>query len=1007
MHMVRERMSFFLVFSLALAMAASLAFAQSESATIQGIVKDSSGAVLPGAAVRAVHVTTGIQYQTVSNETGFFRLSPIQRGEYRVTFSAKGFAEQIVQPVQVDANDLRDLTVTMVVEGQKTEIQVSAESPLTDTSTSEISATIGVRKMMDLPINGRDFTRLAILTPGVVATYSNISSLTFNGMSSELSGNNFLLDGSDATNIEDNRPSAGAERGPRLQTGSVEGIQEFKVSEGTYSAEVGRSAGAVIQITSKSGSNKFHGDLFEFVRNDMFDARNFFDPTNKLPFHLNQFGGTLGGPIIKNKTFFFVNYEGSRQNIGETGVGTMPNPALLTNVPSVLQPVVATFPKPARIIDANTAQILETGSAITDENVFAVRIDHNFSDNDRIFGRYSFNQGHVGGPAFALYNGYLGTDQQQDSTMRSQFFNISHTHVFTTSLVNEFRFGLNRKNYELVNGGTGGIPEITISGYAFILGTLSSSHTTSTSVSFADSVSLIRGRHAMRFGVDLRRPESSNSNNGFATVGYPNLAGFLKNQASYALLMPAQSWLTFQNWNTGYYFQDDWKVNNRLTLNLGLRYEYNTVLSEKDGNVSNYAGGTGPNLVGGNFTSNGAPLYQPNKNNWGPRVGFAYDPFGNGKTVIRGGFGIYHSIIAITTSEVAISNPPGPGVYYFFGSTTNPVGLPIPNPSAPGAVTYPLRPVSINPDVKEGYTNQYSLTIQHQFGKSTTLQVGYLGYEAHHLLRYRNVNDIDRTTFLRPDPRYSNILTYESAGNANYNSMQVWLNRRFGNNLIYGLAYVWSHSIDNVPTVASPQNSLDMLDERGNADNDARHNFSAHFSYTLPLKRWLPASRLTEGWQINGIASARSGNPLTVLLGYDNYGNYTYYQRPDRVPGVSVTGSPNGNTGFINPAAFRDPALGKFGNAGRNIAVGPAFRQVDLSLFKDTKIHESQILQFRWEVFNVTNTPNFSNYFVGTTYTLGVAGTVNPNLGVGSQTFGRSIGLGTSRQMQFAIKYIF
>jgi outer membrane receptor protein involved in Fe transport len=979
--------------------------AQSNSATIEGIVRDTSGAVIPNVTIVALNVATGIEYRGRSNETGYFRISPVERGTYTLTVTAPNFADVTLDNLTIDANAVRNVEVTMKVAGTQAQVEVHANASVTDTTTSEVSSTIHPKEMMDLPINGRDFTRLALLTPGVNATYSNLSSLTFNGSNSELSGNNFLLDGTDATNIENNRPSAADERGPRLQTGSLEGIEEFKVSQGNYSAEYGRAGGSVVQITSKSGTNGFNGDLFEFFRNNIFDARNFFDPSS-LPFHLNQFGGTLGGPIIRDKTFFFVNYEGSRERIGETGVGTDPPASALVGLDPALQNLAATFPTPVSLLNPTTGVIRRTGSLKSDENVFAVKLDHNFSANDRLSFRYSYNDGNVGGPAFALYNGYLGLDQVQNSDFLSQFYNVGYTHVFSPSLVNEFRFGVNRKHYDENNGGNGQYPEVTIGGYNFIAGTLSQSLTNSHSIDFGDSVSWVKGRHALRFGVSFRKPETTNSNNGFSTAAYTNLNGFLNNQAGYAYVEPAQPSLTFLNWNTGYYAQDDWRVSDKLTLNLGLRYDYNTVVGEQNGRLGNYVGGTGPNFVGGHFTTPGTPLYQPDRNNFAPRLGFAYNISGNGNTVIRGGFGVFYSITTLDTSETGISNPPGLGIFLLLPSPGSPVSIPLPDPTKSG-IPLALSPVAVSTNLRDGYTQQYSLNVQQKLGATTVLQVGYFGSGARHQLRYRYVNYPDPTTHLRPDPLVSNILLYESAGSANYNALQVSLNRSFTSGFMYGASYTYSHLIDDMPTTTAPQNTLDMAAERGNGDSDVRHNLALNTSYVLPIDRWLRANRVTEGWQINGIGLVRSGLPLNVQLGYDSFGNSSYNERPDRVPGVSVLGHTSGNVGFINPAAFTDPAPGTYGNAGRNIAIGPSFHEVDFSVIKDTKLTERQAIQFRWEVFNVFNMPTFSTFFVDKTLTSGLPGTRNPDFAVASQTFARTVGVGTSRQMQFGLKYIF
>jgi len=977
---------------------------QSNSATIQGLVEDATGSVVPDALVVAINHATGVKYEGRTNGSGFFRLAAIEKGTYTLVVSKSGFAERMVDNLAVNANEVRDVGVPLSVAGLAEEVAVTAEAPVTNTTTSDVAMTTDSRQMRDLPLNGRDFTRLAMLTPGVSATYSNLSSMTFNGSSSEVSSNNFLLDGTDATNIENNRPSAGQERGPRLQTGSIEGLEEFKISTGTYSAEFGRASGAVVLVTSKSGTNRFSGNLFEFFRDDKLDAKNFFAPTN-LPFGLHQFGGTLGGPIARDRTFFFFNYEGSRQDVGLTGRGTVPTAGALAGLPEVLQPLAQTFPAPTNAIDPLTGEVTRTGTLVTDEDVFALKLDHNFSPSDRLFARYSYNRGVVGGPAFALYNDYLGTDQVQDSAFTSQFVNVGYTKVISSNVLNELRVGLNLKEYDVNNGGSGQFPQVSIGGYRMIAGQLSTSRTSSNSLEIVNKLSWVRGRHAVKFGFNFRRPESTGDNNGFYSVSYPNLAGFLANQASSAVVLPAQDARTFSNWNTSFFVQDDWKVSARLTLNLGARYDYNTVLREAEDRAANYIGGSGPNLIGGSFSNLGEPLYEADRNNIGPRVGFAYDLFGNGRTVLRGGFGLYYAPTVISTSQTALSNPPGPGVYFLMPLPGQPLGIPLPDPTT--GIALQRRPVAVAPDLQDGYTRQYSANVQRQFGESTLVQVGYFGYQGRDLLRFRNLNEFDKTTFARPDPRWSGILLYESAGKSSYNALQVWMKRRFGEGLVYGLAYTLAHLKDDVPTGSSPQNPLDMGAEWADGDGDVRHNLSMHMTYELPLAKWFGPSRATEGWQVNAILVARSGLPLDVKLGYDSYGNNSYNERPDLVPGASTGGSPKGNRGFINPQAYKEPAPGTYGNAPRNSARGPAFRQLDLSFFKTTSLVRSHQVQFRFEIFNVTNTPNFSNAFVGTTLTSGTPGTINPNFGVGSETFGRTIGLGTARQMQLAVKYLF
>jgi outer membrane receptor protein involved in Fe transport len=935
----------------------------------------------------------------VTNELGLYRVLNLHPAQYDVTVERSGFGTVTYGSVKINVGQAVALNVRMEVASVAVVIDVSPPLPTVNATSPEISNTIDARRVNELPLNGRDFTRLTLFAPGVVQTVGLIASIAVNATS--VSQNNVLLDGIDATRIDDSYPSNGFERGSRLQTASVESIEEVRVLTTNYSAEYGRAAGAVISAVTKSGTNAVHASGYAFFRNDRFDARNFFDGPEKPVFDMKQFGGSLSGPIRRDRIFFFNSYEGSRKDLGATASGTVPSAAFRARVASALTPILASIPLPTPATStADVGLINYSENTNIRENIYSARIDAKVSDRDGFYSRYNVQDSLVNGPQYVVFPAAL-SGQQQYVPIRTQSFVASYVRVLRSNLMNETKFGINRfagRLGELDPQSPQPIPQTTITGVNVVPGLRADTSQRNTSFEYIDNVSWFLGAHTVKAGANIRRVWHDFDSTGNTTLVFASLADFAANRPSQATFVPALPTTFIRGWTYSAYLQDDFSATGRLTVNLGLRYDYTPPYTDVDERVRNF------DVTTMQLTAPGTQLYKPDRDNLAPRLGFTYDLRGDGRSIFRGGYGYYYGLYPPVSAEtLLIANAPGATLL----TRTQDPTLHYPVASLAAGVSNPPTRRATDPNREDSYSRQMTVNLQQQLGASTAVTIGYVGNWSRHNERTRPLNLIDPATGQRPNPQFSQILLAESSGRATYNALQFSITRRFSNGLSLNANYAYSRLMDDIVSPQNPFASWDLEWAHGN--REVPHNLSVNALYELPFgagKRWGNSAggvnNVLGGWQVNGVVLAHSGLPYTVTLGAVTRSGtgWTTNQRPNVVSGVDHVGVINGPTGWLNPAAFSNPATGTFGNLGRNTERGPHFLQVDVSLFKNVQLVDKQRVQLRVEIYNVLNrlqlpsAPNANFLAPG-------------SFGRFFNTFGRTEGFGTSRQIQFAVRYLF
>jgi len=1025
-----------------LALMASFAFGQTVGATIEGTVNDSSGAVLPGAHIILKNTGTGTTNETTTDEAGSYRIPLLQSGEYQVEVSLPGFVTVNRQGVRLAIGQTARIDLTMQVGAVTQEVSVVADATPINLTSAAISGLVTDKQIRDLPLNGRSFQQLALLQPGVTAALAagndvvggRTPKITINGARPEQ--NNFLLDGTDINNVYNKTP--GSVGGVLL---GVDAVLEFQVLTNAYSAEFGRSAGGVINAVTRSGENSFHGSAFEFLRNSALDAKNFFDPLSQRipPFKRNQFGATLGGPIKHDKTFFFGAYEGLIERLGVTGVTSVPDDnarhGILPGRPPIrIHPAIPAytdliFPLPnGRNLGGGAAEYLFSGTQPTNEHFAQMRIDHTVSNSDRLFVRYTFDQGKV----TRIPPNKPPVDVTQESS-RNQYVTIEHQHTFSPAIVNELRFGVNRSTSLADNVRTVSIPPAMswLPGEPFGFFTITGMVTEAAgdyrlprndrlnNFSLLDNVLFTRGRHAMKFGFQGQRiqfNQHTTSQRG-GIVTFPNLESYLTGTPSNVdfavpgLIDPDRG---YRQWLFAGFVQDDVRARQNLTLNLGLRYEFVTVPREVNGKISNLRN------VTDTAVTIGSPWHtNPSLKNFAPRVGLAWDPFGTQKTAVRAGFGLFYDEIL-------------PKYYFFTGSLNPPfttrtsiVSPPFPNVLAnfdPKAYI-PAQMQTVNFNLQSTYVIQYNLSIQRELPGHVDLTLGYAGSHGLHLFRLGDANLAPETIVNgqkvcqpqlgRRNPYFSGIWQRVTDAQSFYNSLQVSAIRSFANGFRAQSSYTFSRSIDDASGINSQdfsnvvQYGLDWYDrtiDRGLSAFHAKHNLTFNWTYDLPFGKSFSgvAAALGKGWQLNNITTVTSGHPFTVRLGFNRSGNlnttsFSMNERPNLKSGDSNNPILGGPDRYWDVNAFELPPANQRGNLGRNTLIGPGLVNLDFSLGKSFDVGEHRSLQFRAEVFNAPNHPNFAVPSGVIAFT-NAAGAVSP-------TWGRITSTVTpSRQIQFGLK---
>lgn len=1002
--------------------------------TLAGKVTDTTGALLKQVRLTVKNVETGVVRRAQSGEEGAYVVPELPVGNYELRVELAGFRPVTRKGVRVVVGETAMVDFEMQVGAIDQEITVTAEAAPINTSTSELSYLVGERAVRELPLNGRNFVDLSFLQPGVVAyPHRDGGSVVAHGVGVSINGqdprsNVYLLDGTPMNDLTNGTVGSAASTSLGVET-----IREFRIETNAYSAEFGRNSGGQVSVITKSGSNELHGSVYEFFRNNNFDARNFFDPQRIPRFTRNQFGGSLGGPVRQNRTFFFLGVEALRERLGRTITSFTPSAELRRGVVAPeIRPFLDEMPLPngnVRSADGLGDFTFNFNQIIRQQYVQG-RIDQNLTSNQQLFVRYTFDDA----------SQRLPTDFPQfPRTFRSrnQYTTAEHRWVLSPRTLNTFRASYARTRIGQIVEATTSRPLPTfIAGREFPgsidiggmprFGTQSSANlrVVQNVFSFEDGLTLVRGKHSLKAGVLAERYQANLFNPTFSLGIYTfnNVSDFLRNLPFRFIGLPSQGALD-RYWRAtllGFYVQDDYRITPRLTLNLGARYEFSTLPRENYGRDSALL-----NIFTDRAPQTGQLYQNPTYRNFSPRVGFAWDVLGNGKMSVRGGYGIFFNTANQQHWIVTITNPPfTPRII-----VSRAQGVTFPNPPLERGSGNSIRPVEYT--IKSPYTQTWNLSVQRELPWGMVATLGYAGSRGVHLWRNSDVNTAVPT--LRPDgsyffpagaPRQNTAFTTielkKSDGNSWYNAGIFELRKRFQKGLTFQTSYTFARNIDttqgsvffsdanNGTTSAMPEYPGFQYN-KGLADYHAKHNWVTNFTYELPL----PKRILTSGWQIAGIASARSGAPLTVFV----QGNWSRslwgpsiasgvgFDRPSFAPGrtheSAILGTPDR---WLDPTAFILPTQGTLGNVGRGALIGPNLRTFDFSLTKNTRVKwlgEAGNLQFRAEAFNLFNRANF-----GIPALIAFAG--NSATEAPNSTFGRVRNTITSaRQIQLALRLVF
>jgi len=984
--------------------------AQIDRAGLSGTVTDPSGRVLPQARITAVQIATSLQRTTTSSAVGTYDIPELPVGNYTISFEHEGFKTLTFVDVEEVVGRTRTLNATLQVSGREEQLQVSASSEQMDKTSDALGGRIEQKQAKELPLNGRNWATLTALVPGAVDTGgSNQRSVRFAGRGRD--DDNFTYDGIDATNIV-NQPQQ-----PYVRLAiPLDTIQEFRIDSMLATAEAGGTGGPQLAVTSPSGTNGWHGDAFEFFRNNALDASQPVPvvTTPQPGFHLNQFGGSVGGPMVRDKTFVFLAYEGYRQHWGFPLLGYVPSPAFrgqIAHDSPALAPILDAYPvSNAPTPDPDINQFMGEGVQVVTENSAMIRLDQRFTEKTTAFVRFNIDRA-VNTQPLASSGNYLADRQQLSSAPVNGAIELLH--IFSPSLVNEFKFGFNRGTADTTDINNTNIPyAVSVSGFTTLANNRISTGV-GNSFSEIDNLTWVRGRHTVKAGVEVRRIQLNQGNTEAGTVVFASTAAFDANQVSTASLNGALPINGLRKTQYYGYVQDEFRVSPSLTLNLGARYSFFNIFHEVEGRANPFDFATcGPQ----GFCGVGASFGQPNYGDLDPRIAFAWSPTKSGHSVIRAGYGTYHEDGQLDDQNLPISNE----VFaYSLSSKT------IPNLSYPIApfladTTGIVSPRDDDRRRKDTYVEQWGLSVQQQLPADFVGTVSYVGSRGVHLLTLSEVNVVDPGTGLRPYPNFGQVSWRGNKDNSSYNGLSVAAKRSFSHGFLFSANYMWSHEIDNGSDGSGdgdslvPQNVGCPACERASGIWDVRHVFNANAVYELPFgqgKEFLSepglARAVAGGWEITSTFVARTGFPINVLIDRSSSsvpdGN-TNSQRPDLVPGVPLI-PPGGATinEWINPAAFAVPADGTFGDAPRDLARGPGAWQMDLGLGKRIVLSERLRLDFRTEFFNIFNHPQYGLPQA----TFGVPGFGSISQTVNTTTPVSPVGSGTPREIQFALRVVF
>jgi hypothetical protein len=1040
----RGLFSFAILFLLIIASASS-AFSQS-TASLSGTVADSTGAAIPGATVTAKNQATGFESTITTDSAGAYLFPTLSIGTYRLEIKAANFQGVVLTDIQLQVASAQVRDVQLKVGQANETVEISADAAVVDTTTNSMGQVINNKTVQEIPLNGRHFTDLSLLTPGTMTPPANgflsaplrgQGSFGINTAGQREDTTNWLVNG---INLNDNVQNQITFQPP------IDTLAEYKIDNSSFPAQYGRNAGAIVNLATRSGTNEYHGEALEFFRNNALDARNFFNTVAvpQSPFKRNDFGVDFGGPIVKNKAFFFVAYEGIRQHQAIT---------LNTTVPTNTQRAGVTAPAIQQLLTLiPTANQVGTGTA-TDPNTFnlfsggtlanvalnqgSADLDFELRSSDKIHGYYVIQRDLRQEP---LAGGAIGANLPGFGDTREgmrQLMTVSEDHIFGPSLTNTVGLGFNRIHLTFLPNqlldptafgitlppgapAGSGLPFINAGGGLGFGGpTGEPQGRGDTTVVLNDALSWLRGQHTFVFGGELRRAYNDNIAFNVGSLTYSSLTNFLNDAANAFTTQLGSGNDRILQPSYDFFVQDSYKWKPNFTINVGVRYTWNATPSEARGRFTNFDPTTGT------LVAASEPYQQSNKN-FQPRLGFAWDPFKNGKTSVRASYAILTQ--APTTNTVTgLSGNPLFALPISASSATN--SITAENPAAAVAATS-LGPAAINPSFNNFYAQDWNLTVQRQLTSTLGVEIAYVGLKATHLQVNQNINQPFVTNgvygSVKPFPTLplssaiipaqcqapnppcalNNINQVNSNGNSNYNALWVTVNKHLSHGLQLLGSYTYSKSLDynslSTGETYIIQNAYNLRGDYGRSEFDARHRVVVSGFYQLPFK----GNRAVSGWQVAVITAAQTGNPLNPTLSIGPGPGISLTVRPDITGAIETTGDPF--QWFANKALFVSPCVPAVppatlptchpGGLGRNAITGPDFVNTDFSVIKDTKITERFNLQFRTEFFDVFNHPNFGNPTL--TVTSGAFGKIQstrfPN---GDQ--------GSSRQVQFGLKLQF
>jgi len=1069
--------------------------AQSTNASVTGYITDPTKAVIVGARVIVINIATNIRYEATTNGVGSYDVPNLPPGAYRIEVEKPGFKTVVKSDLILHVQDTAAINFEMAVGSASEIVTVAAGGLVINTTDATVSTVVDRQFAENLPLNGRSFQTLLYLTPGVVVTASNFQDngqFSVNGQ--RAASNYWMVDGVSANigiGAVSNTPDPGNGLGGTLGSFSVLGgtnslvsvdaMQEFRIQTSTYAPEFGRTPGGQISIVTRSGTNQLHGTLFDYLRNDVFDANNWFNTsiTPALPKsqeRQNDFGGTLGGPILKDKTFFFFSYEGLRLRLPQTAFTTVPDasftPGGTTNsrpnaIPA-MQPYLNAFPLP----NPNSPEIFTpctpnvngcpasgqkpTGSAALNASysnpatldAYSLRVDHRLGSKWTLFGRYNYS------PSEIVLRG-AGTleplSQLQRENITTQTATVGATWIVSPTITNDLRFNYSRTNaesYYYFDNFKGAVPTtsapypspytnqdatfdlaiFSLRGGFLFLG--KSQHQLQRQSNIIDSLSMQKGVHSLKFGVDFRRLTPPVDPPRYTLQAYfLNIPSAETGSLYYSL--PASSLAsTFLFRNLSLYAQDTWRLNPRLTLTYGLRWDVDFVPQTISG--PNFPAVTGfdlSNLSNLALAPAGRPIYNTTYSNFAPRIGIAYQISRSQKwqTVARGGFGVFYDLATSEEGNVYgnTSYPFGSSGIVFGGTYPLSAAVLAPPPIVPPNASNGAGLYAFDPHLRQPYTLQWNVAIEQALGKEQTVSASYIGAAGRRLVASPAIFSVN--------PNIATAQLVTNAGTSDYDALQLQFQRRLSHGLQALASYTWSHSIDTGSAGSAFGNNANALvpsavrANRGNSDFDIRNSFSAGVTYDIPApKTNIFAKAILRGWSANNFVIARSAPPVTVSGFFFNgmvvqqIGGYFVALRPDVVPGqpLYLFGPQYPGGKALNPAAFTAPpqdSTGHFleGNLGRNVLRGFGATQWDFAVHREFPIHEAIKLQFRAEMFNVLNHPNFGPPSGELSF--------NPMFGLSTQMLGQSLNngnagggafdplyqIGGPRSIQFALKLFF